>query len=218
MTTYDYERLWFDEIVTEGSFPRGAIAMEAVFEDDDGKKHVWAPKWQELQNMYAAAERVEDVNTGSGEHLDQLKALQQFSGPTLTRLAKCIDRHTSLRGLQSEFGDKVVGSRGITDKAEVEDVFNEAGFAGPDYPNSFNLANRWKFIRERLRELNQQDYNNIIEIIEVLVHRNRHIDAEERRRTIIEELNKALTYENMEITLDGRVTPITVLSDEDDGE
>ena len=64
----------------------------------------------------------------------------------------------------------------------------------------------------------QDDYRSIIAIIEVLVHRNRHIDAEERRRTIIEELNKALTYENMEVTLDGRVTPITVLSDEDDSE
>lgn len=218
MTTYDYERIWFDELVTEGSFPRGAIAMEAVFEDDDGTKYVWAPKWQELQNMYAAAERVENVNTGGGEHLEQLKALQQFSGPTLTRLAKCIDVHTSLGKLQRRFSDKVVGSGRMADKSDVEDVFSEAGFTEPEFPYKFNLANRWKYIRERLRELNQQDYNYIIKIIEVLVHRNRHIDAEERRRTIIEELNKALTYENMEITLDGKVTPITVLSDERDHE
>lgn len=217
MTTYNHERLWFQEIITEGSFPRGAIAMEVIFEDDDGTEYVWTPGWEELQNMYTTAERVEEVNTGGGEHLEELKALQQFSGPTLTRLAKCLNDHTSLNKLKHAFHDEKVGRTKPADKSRIEEVFNDAGFAGPEYPYKFNLANRWKFIRERLQELNQEDYKNIIKIIEVLVHRNRHIDAEERRRTIIEELNKVLTYENMEITLDGKVTPITALSDDPDG-
>lgn len=205
MTTYDYERLWFDEITTEGSFPRGSIAMEVVFEDDDGDRYVWTPKWEEMQNLYATAERVEEVNEGGGEELEQLKALQQFSGPTLSRLAKCLDYHTSLDGVKMKLSDNAVIGAASADKTEVAEVFRDAGVSPPDYPDRFTLANRWKFIRERLQELNQEDYQHIINVVEILVQRNRHVDAEERRRTIIEELNKVLTYENMEIGLDGKV-------------
>jgi hypothetical protein len=208
MATYDYERLWLDEITTEGKFPRGSIAMEVVFEDDAGKQYVWTPKWEEMQNLYATAERVEEVNEGGGEDLDRLKALQRFSGPTLTRLANCIDHHTSLNGIRKEFGDGTVKVGEAADKTQIADVFQDAGVSEPEYPYKFTVSERWKYIRDHLQELNQDDYHHIIDIIEVLVHRNRHVDAEERRRTIIEELNKVMTYENMEIRLDGKVRPI----------
>lgn len=205
MTTYDYERLWFEEITTEGSFPRGSIAMEVVFEDDTGSRYVWTPKWNEMQNMYAAAERVEEVNEGGGEELKRLKELQRFTGPTITRLAKCIDQYKSLRAVKQKLAGNPVVGVASTEHTDVADIFHDADVSPPEYPNQFTLSDRWSFIRDRLHELNQDDYQYIIRIIEVLVHRNRHIDAEERRRTIIEELNKVLTYENMEIGLDGKV-------------
>lgn len=205
MTTYDYERLWFDEITTEGKFPRGSIAMEVVFQDDAGKKYVWTPKWEEMQKLYATAERVEEINEGGGEDLDRLKALQRFSGPTLTRLAKCIDHHTSLDGIRKEFGEGVVKGLETADSTQIADVFQDAGVSEPEYPHKFRVSERWKYIRDHLQELNQDDYQHIVDIIEVLVHRNRHVDTEERRRAIIEELNKVLTYENMDIGLDGKV-------------
>jgi hypothetical protein len=205
MTTYDYERIWFDEITTEGKFPRGSIAMEVVFEDDAGKQYVWTPKWDEMQRLYATAERVEEVNEDGGKDLERLKALQRFSGPTLTRLANCIDHHTSLNGIRKEFDDGVVKAGELADRTQIADVFQDAGVSEPEYPHKFTLSERWKYIRDHLQGLNQDDYKKIIDIIEVLVHRNRHVDAEERRRTIIEELNKVLTYENMEIGLDGKV-------------
>ena len=214
MTTYDYERVWFDEITTEGKFPRGSIAMEVVFEDDDRKQYVWTPKWEEMQKLYATAERVEEVNEGGGEDLDRLKALQRFSGPTLTRLANCIDHHTSLSGIRKEFDDEAVKTGETADKTQIADVFQDAGVSEPEYPYKFTLSERWKYIRDHLQELNQDDYQHIIDLIEVLVHRNRHVDAEERRRTIIEELNKVLTYENMEIGLDGKVR---LIGDDGDG-
>jgi len=208
MTTYDYERLWFDEITTEGKFPRGSIAMEVVFEDDARKQYVWTPKWEEMQKLYATAERVEEVNEGRSEDLERLKALQQFSGPTLTRLANCIDHHTCLNGIRKQFDNGVVRAGETADRTQIVDVFQDAGLSEPEYPKKFTLSERWKYIRDHLQELNQDDYQHIVDVIEVLVHRNRHIDAEERRRTIIEELNKVLTYENMEIGLDGKVRPI----------
>lgn len=119
MTTYDYERLWFDEITTEGKFPRGSIAMEVVFKDDGGKQYVWTPKWEEMQKLYATAERVEEVNEGGGEDLQRLKALQRFSGPTLTRLANCIDHHTSLNGIRKEFADGAVRTGDTADDSKV---------------------------------------------------------------------------------------------------
>lgn len=205
MTTYDYERLWFDEITTEGKFPRGSIAMEVVFEEDVGKQYVWTPKWKEMQKLYATAERVEEVNEGGGEDLERLKALQRFSGPTLTRLANCIDHHTSLNGIRKEFNDGAVKAGETADQTQIADVFQDAGVSEPEYPHKFTLSERWKYIRDHLQDLNQDDYQHIVDVIDVLVHRNRHVDAEERRRTIIEELNKVLTYENMEIGLDGKV-------------
>ena len=216
MTTYDYERLWFDEITTEGKFPRGSLAMEVVFQDDAGEKYVWTPKWEEMQNLYATAERIEEINEGGGDELEQLKALQQFSEPTLTRLAKCIDHHTSLSGIKKTFNGGVVRGGESADTDQVTQIFSEAGVPDPDYPNKYTLSNRWKFIRDHLQELNQEDYQHIIDVIEVLVHRNRHVDAEERRRTIIEELNKVLTYENMEISLAGSVKMIHAESDNED--
>jgi len=208
VTTYDYERLWFNEITTEGKFPRGSIAMEVAFEDDDGEKYVWTPKWEEIQNLYATAERVEEVNEGGGQELEQLKTLQQFSGPTLKRLAKCINYHTSLEAIRHVFADTPTVRGRTPEQSEVNQIFVDAGVEPPDYPDRYNLADRWKFIRDRLRELNREDYQHIIDIIEVLVHRNRHVDAEERRRTNIEQLNKVLNYENMEIMLDGKVRMI----------
>lgn len=205
MTTYDHERLWFEEIATEGKFPRGSIAMEVVFKDDAGEQYVWTPKWEEMQNLYATAERVEEVNEGGGEELERLKALQRFSGPTLTRLAHCIDHHTSLSGIRKEFNDGAVRGGETADQTQIADVFQDAGVSEPEYPHKYTLSERWKYIRKHLQELNEKDYQHIIDIIEVLVHRNRHMDAEERRRTIIEELNKVLTYENMDVGLDGKV-------------
>jgi len=214
MTTYNYERLWFDELTTEGTFPRGALAMEVVFEDDAGEKYVWTPKWEEMQNLYATAERVEELNEGGGDELEKLKALQQFSGPTLTRLSKCIEHHTSLSGVKKTFEEGTVRSDEHADTDQIDQIFVEAGFSEPDYPYKYNLANRWKIIRDRLQELNQEDYQHIIDIIEVLVHRNRYVDSEALRRTIIEELNKVLMYENMEIGVDGTIRLIGAESED----
>lgn len=205
MTTYDYERLWFDEITTEGSFPRGSIAMEVVFENDAGEDYVWTPRWDEIQNLYATAERVEETNENGGEDLEKLKALQEFSGPTLTRLAKCINYHTSHTGLKAEFTDGTVKAGNLADRTRINEVFQDAGVSKPEYPDRYNLSDRWKFLRDHLQGLNHENYKNIVSVIESLTHQNRHVDAEERRRTLIEELNKVLTYENMEITLDGSV-------------
>lgn len=169
---------------------------------------MWTPKWEEMQKLYATAERVEDINEGSGEDLERLKTLQRFSGPTLTRLARCIEHHTCLNGIRKEFDDGTVRVRDMADQTQIAEVFQDAGVSEPEYPYKFTLSERWKYIRDHLQELNQDDYQHIVDIIEVLVHRNRHVDEEERRRTIIEALNKVLTYENMEIGLDGKVQVI----------
>lgn len=182
--------------------------MEVIFKDDHGEKYVWTPKWSEMQNLYATAERVEELNEGGGEDLEQLKALQRFSNPTLTRLAKCLDHHTSHSGLEKEFQDEPTTVGEAADSDRINDVFEEAEIEPPDYPDRYNLADQWKILESYLKALNRSDYQNIIAVIEALVHRNRHVDEEDRRRTIIEELNKVLNYENMEIGLNGKVRPI----------
>lgn len=216
MTTYDHERLWFDEIATEGKFPRGSLAMEVLFEDDHGEKYVWTPKWEEMQDPYATAERIEELNEGGGAYLENLKALQRFSGPTITRLAKCIDHHSSLSGIEKTFGEGVVRGGEHADLGQVDQIFIEADFSGANFPRKYNLTDRWQYIRNRLLELNQEDYQHIIDIIEILVHRNRHVDAEDRRRMIIDKLNEVLIYENMEIGLDGKVRLIEAESEDND--
>ncbi|MFC4987157.1 hypothetical protein [Saliphagus infecundisoli] len=205
MPKHGYERIWFDEITTEGKFPRGALTMDVVFEDDAGNEYVWTPKWEEMQNLYSTAERVEELNEGGGEYLEELKALQRFSGPTIIRLAKCISNHTSRSGVEKKLNDETVIGKETADREQVAQIFTEADLPAPEYPRKFTMSNRWRLIRDHLQQLNEEDYQNIIDVIEVMVHRNRHVDAEDRRRTIIEEMNKVLTYENMEITIEGKV-------------
>lgn len=208
------DRLKFDVIDSVGTFPDGRVKMDVVFTDNTGQEYVWTPKWEELQKMYASAEQVEELNTDGGEYLDRLKALQKFGDETLARLATCISIHKSIDGLRNEFSGETVRAGQVPDREEVNRVFISADVPTPDYPERFNLGDRDRIIHQHLRELNEDGYENIVAVIESLVDRKRHIDAEERRREIIEEMNKILGYENLEITLEGRVRPINAGSEE----
>lgn len=208
------DRLKFDEIDSVGTFPDGRIKMDVIFTDNAGREYVWTPKWEELQKMYASAEQVEELNTDGGEYLERLKALQKFGDETLARLATCISLHKSIDGLRNELAGDTVRAGQVPDREEVNRVFTSADVPTPDYPERFNLADRDRIIHNHLRDLNEDSYENIVAVIESLVDRRRHIDAEERRREIIEEMNKILGYENLEITLEGRVRPINARSEE----
>jgi hypothetical protein len=164
--------------------------------------------------MYASAEQVEELNTDDGEYLNQLKALQKFSDETLARLATCISIHKSIDGLQNEFSGDTVKAGQVPDREEINRVFITADVPTPDYPKKFNLSDRDRIIHQHLRDLNEDSYENIVAVIESLVNKKRHIDAEERRRDLIEEMNKILAYENLEITLEERVRPINAGSDD----
>lgn len=202
------DRLKFDEINSVGTFPDGRIKMDVIFTDNTGMEYVWTPKWKELQKMYASAEQVEELNTDGSEYLERLKALQKFGDDTLARLATCISLHKSIDGLRNELSSNTVRAGQVPDREEVNRVFISADVPLPEYPERYNLGDRDKIIHQHLRDLNEDDYENIVAVIESLVDRKRHIDAEERRREIIEEMNKILGYENLEITLEGRVCPL----------
>lgn len=202
------DRLKFDAIDSVDTFPDGRIKMDVIFTDNTGKEYVWTPKWKELQRIYASAEQVEELNTDGGEYLERLKALQKFGDETLARLATCISLHKSIDGLRNELSGNTVRAGQVSDREEVNRVFISANVPTPEYPERYNLSDRDKIIHQHLRDLNEDDYENIVAVIESLIDRKRHIDAEKRRREIIEEINKILGYESSEITLEGRVRPI----------
>ncbi|MFC6768620.1 hypothetical protein [Natrinema soli] len=208
------DRLKFDEIDSIGTFPDGRIKMDVIFTDNRGREYVWTPKWEELQKMYVSAEQVEELNTEGGEYLERLKALQKFGDETLARLAKCIAYHKSLDGLRNEFAGRSTKAGQTPEREEIDRIFEFADVPSPDYPDKYTLGDRDKIIHQHLRDLNEGDYENVVMVMESLVDRRRHIDAEERRREIIEEMNKILGYENLMITLEGRVRPINAESEE----
>ncbi|WP_227130945.1 hypothetical protein [Halorubellus salinus] len=208
------DRLKFDEIDSIGTFPDGRIKMDVIFTDSRGREYVWTPKWEELQKVYVSAEQVEELNTEGGEHLERLKAVQKFGDETLARLAKCIAYHKSLDGLRKEFDGRNTKASQTPEREEINRIFESADIPSPNYPDKYTLANRDKIIHQHLRDLNEDDYENVVVVMESLVDRRRHIDAEERRREIIEEMNKILGYENLMITIEGRVRPINAESEE----
>ena len=175
------KRIWFDAIDSVGSFPDGRIKMDVVFEDGKGEEFVWTPRWNDIMSLYQEAERVEEINVQEGRWLDDLRDGKQFSDEVITEIAKIL-------------GDTRTGR-------EISDFFSAAGF--PDI--SHDGSTKWRFARRELRELNEDDYTQILQIIEKLADPKQYLSREDDHEIVMKRLNNALEFESLHVTEDGRI-------------
>jgi hypothetical protein len=199
-------RLHFKRIDSSGTFRSGDIRLDVKFHDEEGNEYVWFPRWEDLRNLYAEAERVENLNPTGDKDLSRLKSLKQLDDTVINEIAEIIaDTWTgdSLGKFFRQLGHDVDYGYQIEENARTFPA--ETG--GPDRV-------RKQFVLGKLRELNEEDYELVVKVVEKMASRKEHINDEERRKTVLYRLNKALEHEGWEVTRDGNVQPIQHDEDE----
>lgn len=177
----------FARIDSVGTFPDNRIKMDIIFQDSNGNEYVWTPKWEEMMSIYAESKRVEE-----------LKDKKQVSDEVLDEVAE------------------VIADSRNTD--EIADLFEILGFDGDEM--RYNLShidplrprveghhNRVYVAREKLKELNSEDYRYVVQVVQKVADPKQYIDNQEKHQEVVEKLNTALEFENLRVTEDGRVLP-----------
>lgn len=199
-------RLHFEKIDSSGTFRSGDIRLDVKFQDEEGNEYIWIPEWDNLRNLYAEAERVEDMNPTGEEDLGRLKELKRIDGPVISEIAEVIsDTWTGddLGNFFRQLGYDIDYSYQVEENARTFPA--ETG--GPERV-------RKQFVTDKLRDLNKEDYKDVVKVIEKAASRKEHIDKEDRRETVLYRLNRAVEHEGWEVTGDGNVQPIC--QDKDD--
>lgn len=193
-------RLHFERIDSSGTFRSGDVRLDVQFRDEEGNDYVWFPKWEDLQHLYAEAERVEEMNPTGEEDLERLKQLKQLDDAVIAELVEVISDTWSGDAL-AEFFDRA---------GYPIDYGFEAEEHASNFPAETGGANRLrrKVVRSKLHELNDEDYQQVVDVIEQAASKKEHIGEAERRETILYRLNDAIQHEGWQITRSGNVQPI----------
>lgn len=201
-------RIHFEQIDSSGTFRSGDIRLDVKFFDEEGNELVWFPKWNDLQNLYAEAERVEEMNPTGENDLRELKELKQFDFAVLTAISEVIADTWTGDDLGEFFKD-------FEFDFDWDYVAEEHAHTFPVETGGADRL-RKKAVLALLEELNVEDYQKIITVVENAVSPKHHIENEVRREEVRYRLNEALKHEGLEITRDGIVRPIQY--DKDDHE
>lgn len=196
-------RIHFEKIDSSGTFRSGDIRLDVKFQDEHGNQYIWFPKWDDLQKLYAEAERVEELNPTGDKDLKELKELKQFDLSVLNAIAEVIadtwqgdDLNRFIRdlGYETEYDQQT----------EHQAEFNASLFPSVDGAEGV----RKDYVMEILENLNNQDYQLIIEVIEQAASPKQHIGKDDRQEKIRYKLNEAIKHEGLHVTTAGAVEPI----------
>ncbi|MDL0127741.1 hypothetical protein [Halobacterium salinarum] len=156
-------RIHFEKVDSSGTFRSGDIRLDVKFQDEHGNQYIWFPKWDDLQKLYAEAERVEELNPTGDKDLKKLKELKQFDLSVLNAIAEVIadtwqgdDLNRFIRdlGYETEYDQQT----------EHQAEFNASLFPPVDGAEGV----RKDYVMEVLEDLNKQDYQLIIEVMALL--------------------------------------------------
>lgn len=193
-------RLHFERIDSSGTFRSGDVRLDVHFRDEAGNKYTWYPKWEHLQSLYAEAERVEEMNPTGDEDLQRLKELKQLDDAVVDAIADII--------ADTWHGDDLAG---FFERAGYPiDYGDYAEEHASTFPAETGGADKIRkdVVHSKLRELNEDDYEKVVEVIEQAVSRKEHIDRDERRETVRYRMNEAVKHEGWTVTRNGNVQPI----------
>lgn len=174
--------------------------MDVKFHDEEGNEYLWFPKWDDLRNLYAEAERVEDMNPTGDEDLERLKELKQLDDAVIDEISDIIADTwvgDDLGDFFRQLGHDVDYGYQIEENARTFPA--ETG--GPDRV-------RKRFVANKLRELNEVDYELVVKVIEKAASQKEHIGMEYRRETVVSRLDEVVKHEGWTITQDGNIQPI----------
>jgi len=203
-------RIHFEKIDSSGTFRSGDIRLDVKFQDEHGNQYIWFPKWDDLQKLYAEAERVEELNPTGDRDLKKLKELKQFDLSVLNAIAEVIadtwqgdDLNRFIRdlGYDTEYDQQT----------EHQAEFNASLFPPADGAEGV----RKDYVMDVLENLNEEDYQLIIEVIEQAASPKQHIGKEDRQERVRYRLNEAIKHEGLHVTTSGAVEPIEY-NDEDE--
>lgn len=193
-------RLHFERIDSSGTFRSGDVRLDVKFSDEEDNEYIWIPSWEDLRNLYAEAERVEEMNPTGKEDLERLEELKKLDNAVIDQIADVI--------ADTWRGDKLV------------EFFKRAGYEikfgqkAEEHARTFPAETggphrlRRKAVRNKLHKLNDEDYEEVVEVIEQASSKKEHIELNDRRETILYRLNEAIKHEGWKITRDGNVQPI----------
>ena len=193
-------RLHFERIDSSGTFRSGDVRLDVHFRDEAGNKYTWYPKWEDLQSLYAEAERVEEMNPTGDEDLQKLKELKQLDDAVVDAIGEIV--------ADTWYGDDLAA---FFERAGYPVDY---GYEAEEHANTFPVETggadkvRENVVQTQLRELNEDDYEKVVEVIEQAVAKKEHIDKGERRKTIRSRLNEAVKHEGWTVTHNGNVQPI----------
>jgi cell division protein ZapD len=193
------KRVFFDKIDSVGTFPDNRIKMDIIFQDSNGNEYVWTPKWEEVMSIYAESERVEEMNLAGGKWLEDLKEKKQFSDEVLDELAEVIADGRSTDEIADFF--EIVGF-------DADEMRYNLSHDDPLRSKAEGHSNRVYIAKEKLQELNSEDYRYVVQIVQKAADPKQYIGEQEKHQEVVEKLNTALEFENLRVTEDGRVLPI----------
>lgn len=200
-------RIYFEEIDSSGRFKRtGDIMLQVRFTDEEGNEHLWFPEWNDLQNLYAEAERVEEINPTGEEDLKELKELKKFSKPIIDAIAEIIADTWQGVDLNKIFED-------IDDDFEWNHHAEEHAATFPVKTGGPSKM-RKDAVLGSLENLNEEDYQLVVTIIERVASPKYHIGKDDRRKETRHRLNDAIKHAGFEVTRDGIFQPIEYEEDE----
>ncbi len=202
------KRIDFDEIDSSGTFRSGDIRLDVRFRDAEGNVYTWYPEWDDVRNLYAEAEKVEELNMGDSRELEELKELKHLDDPIIDEIARVLANTWTGDDLGNFFRD--LGYE-VDYGYQVEENASTfpAETGGPERV-------RKDFVRSQLRELNDGDYKRVIEVVEEAANPKRHINLEERHSALVKQLNMALEHEGLQVTMDGNVLPVQYENESDE--
>ncbi len=109
MSTDNRERIWFESIKSNGSFPDGRIKLDVLFKGSGNRELVWTPTWNAVISISAAAKFLEETNKPRSEWnqplTDAYSKLEQ-SSKFLEEIAKAANLIAA--NLGNLFGDKAI--------------------------------------------------------------------------------------------------------------
>jgi len=202
------DRIWFEGIDSVGTFRSGDVRLDVKFRDSDGNEYMWIPEWDDLSDLYAEAERVEELNIGEGYWLDELKKRKQFDDETLHHIAEIIadtwtgddlNRFFETLDFDIEWDDTTEAA--ISEYAGLNPI--KASMEGMD-----SESKRRETVVEKLEELNEEDYRYVVQVISKAAHPRTHIGEEDRHSEVVDQLNQILEFEYMKVTEEGEVLPM----------
>ena len=140
-----------------------------------------------------------EMNLTGGEWSDESKENKQFSDEVLDEVAEVMADGRSTDEIADLF--EIVGF-------DVDEMRYNLRHDDPLQSKAESHSNRVYIAKEKLQELNSEDYRHVLKVIQKAADPKQYIGEEEKHQEVVEKLNTALEFEDLRVVDDGRIFSI----------